>query len=356
VTYPTSLGEDTPAARPVYVRILLQLAAQEGLQVSRLLAASGLRASQLEDNGPQLSLRQVRPLLRSVLDGVGRPEFAIEAGLATPVSGHGALGRALQHSPTLRRAVGLLSVHFGQRTRMVVVRCVAEPGGLAFCIEPAMDLGDVQRYILDRITATCSRLWRDLSGGPPQWRLDLPWPRPERESWLLAWQGLAEDVRFGAPRLAFHLSDTLLDRPLPAADAHAWQQAHAALLDETPTGVPRSDVVSMLRTWLEHEPPGVHCAGEAAEQFGVSTRTLHRWLAEAGTSFQALQIRPRQERLLTLLADPNVSMAEVAMHLGLHGPQNLSRCCRLWFNAAPTELRRQLMAGDLRAPIQCADP
>jgi AraC-like DNA-binding protein len=72
-------------------------------------------------------------------------------------------------------------------------------------------------------------------------------------------------------------------------------------------------------------------------------RTLHRRLAAAGTSFQAIREQVRRKLALRYLAQPDLSLTVVTELLGYSEPAVLSRSCQRWFNAAPAELRRRLI-------------
>ena len=84
--------------------------------------------------------------------------------------------------------------------------------------------------------------------------------------------------------------------------------------------------------------------GELAAQLGLSPRTLVRRLEERHTSYRALLDRHRRGRTVELLAQQNLSVAEIADRLGYQEPTNFARACRRWFGMSPKTYRTTIDA------------
>lgn len=69
-------------------------------------------------------------------------------------------------------------------------------------------------------------------------------------------------------------------------------------------------------------------------------RTLHRRLADEGTSFQALLDTLRSEMAAHLLRQRGVSLAEAADLLGFAEVSAFSRAFRRWYHKTPAAWRR----------------
>src|SRR5204862_6169515 len=88
-----------------------------------------------------------------------------------------------------------------------------------------------------------------------------------------------------------------------------------------------------LRVVLQHDGP-LSFDG-AASALGVSPRTLKRRLAEAGVTFSELLEKARRERALLLLRSPDLSLDDIAEHLGYSTVSNLVRAFRRWTGMTP---------------------
>jgi AraC-like DNA-binding protein len=87
---------------------------------------------------------------------------------------------------------------------------------------------------------------------------------------------------------------------------------------------------------LDGEPP----LEAVAKQLGKTERTLRRSLADEGVSYRVLVEEVRRRRADELLADPAVSVAEVAFALGFSEHAAFTRAYKRWTGATPIERRR----------------
>ncbi|MCY1450977.1 HTH-type transcriptional regulator VirS [compost metagenome] len=79
-----------------------------------------------------------------------------------------------------------------------------------------------------------------------------------------------------------------------------------------------------------------------ASSMHLSQRTLQRRLQEEGVSFQQLLDDTRRELAEQYLAQPNLTLLEIAYLLGFADPSNFFRAFRRWFDSTPGEYRARL--------------
>jgi AraC-like DNA-binding protein len=77
-----------------------------------------------------------------------------------------------------------------------------------------------------------------------------------------------------------------------------------------------------------------------ARALGVSTRSLQRRLAQAGTSFQAELDAVRRALAQRLLVEPGASVKAVAYSLGFSQVPAFTRAFRRWTGTAPHAFMR----------------
>ena len=83
-----------------------------------------------------------------------------------------------------------------------------------------------------------------------------------------------------------------------------------------------------------------------ASALALHPRTLQRQLKNEGTRFEDIVDGIRRERLLLLFSQAqSPPMAQVAAMLGYSEQAVLTRSCRRWFGASPSELRRRVQSG-----------
>ena len=79
-----------------------------------------------------------------------------------------------------------------------------------------------------------------------------------------------------------------------------------------------------------------------AASLGIHSRTLQRRLCKIGLSFEAIRDEVRRNLAVRYLARSDLRLTEIVGRLGYSEPAVLSRSCRRWFAATPSELRRNL--------------
>ena len=81
---------------------------------------------------------------------------------------------------------------------------------------------------------------------------------------------------------------------------------------------------------------------EIAKMLAMHPRSLQRKLNEAGTSFEEIKDKLRQELFLQYLVDSKASMSQITLVLGFSEQSALSRACRNWFGRTPRELKNSV--------------
>lgn len=103
----------------------------------------------------------------------------------------------------------------------------------------------------------------------------------------------------------------------------------------------RADVVAQVkRALLARFPSGTPAQGAVARDVCVSPRTLHRRLAEAGTSFERLLDETRKDLAVEYARRTDYAVGEIAYLLGFAEPSSFNRAFRRWTGKSPSEFRR----------------
>lgn len=84
---------------------------------------------------------------------------------------------------------------------------------------------------------------------------------------------------------------------------------------------------------------GVTTEPAAAAALGMSTASLRRRLAEAGSSFRNALSEAQRDAAASLLAT-DTSLADIAAEIGFSDARSLRRACQRWFGMTPAEYRR----------------
>ena len=194
------------------------------------------------------------------------------------------------------------------------------------------------------------RLIREVTR--PDWRPRRVWfahTRAEDPAPLVSFFG-TDQIIFGAESngFAFDLAD--LDLPIVTADDALRivleAQAKAIVAQSPAKGDVLARIREHVRVALRDGPPSLE---RLALTLGMSERTLQRRLAEEDTTFNAVieDVRATLSRLH--LADPKLSLGEVAFLAGYSELSNFMRAFKRWTGTTPGKYRERLRA-DSRKP------
>lgn len=144
-----------------------------------------------------------------------------------------------------------------------------------------------------------------------------------------------DQLEFGRVDDGFDLAEEDLRRPLARADRRL-----AATMDALAEGL----VAAVPRSYAERVSiaivlPDTSLDG-AARRLHASPRTVQRWLEAEGTQFSEVLDRVRADAARALLADPGLSMAEIAARVGFSDVAPFTRAFRRWTGTPPGTFRR----------------
>jgi AraC-like DNA-binding protein len=153
------------------------------------------------------------------------------------------------------------------------------------------------------------------------------------------------EVRFGCEANAMWISAAALERPHCAPDRSLLQilTNHAdGLLRQLsrPPGFAERARAIIGETLLA----GHSGADQVARRLAVSLRTLHRRLAEEGTSHGDLVDDVRREQAMLHLASNRFSIGEIAFLLGFAHPNGFHKAFKRWTRMTPAQYREEAQA------------
>lgn len=257
------------------------------------------------------------------------------AGLV-PISIFGALGYAVAHCEDARAAFACylrfskltdpyLEVQLitrGARTRMSIDH---EPRCRALTEVMEMLVGATYRHSMDLVFGPGPRRAEDFS---VHFRHAAA---HSLETYTEFFDGAS--MRFDAEFDGIELPTSLLDHPIPAADPGLGRHLIASLEQELrarPLGAAPT-MSDRVRARIESRlASGAPSQAMVARDLRTSSRTLQRRLAEEQTRFSEVLEEVRRDQAQRLLAQPALSVQEVAYLLGYSEPRAFHRAFRRW--------------------------
>lgn len=337
-------GDDTPLNdRPLpghigsaYVQMLASVLARHGLGLGDLPGGPAIEAA--ARLRPVIPADPWRALLAVASARLQAPDLGLQIGMAFEISHLGLLGYALQSCPTLGAA--LLRLERYERLVNDINRLHWQVAGDDITLEWGDERGRPGALVDEAAVATLVQATRQVTGRPELCPRQIAFinPAPADLAPYRAFFGTLP--RFGEPRTRMVFPADWLDLPLQRQDpvlADLMAAQVEALLNSLPV---EADIAQKVRRLLAHglgnEPASLEAVATA---LALSPRTLHRRLEAAGTSFRALFEDTRLHLARDYLADPRLTLSDVAALLGFSEQSAFTRAFRRWTGMGPKAWR-----------------
>ncbi|MCA9704573.1 MAG: AraC family transcriptional regulator [Myxococcales bacterium] len=305
-----------------------------------MLARHELSAEQLAQPGLRIPMSVAHAFLDECIEQARDPALGIHIAGAVDPSLWGTHGYAMLVSPSLRHAFEWADAYHPLISDDTFLHLEVD-GDRAYLRFGLHDGGRAHRVFTEvflTISIDLGRKVIEQDWVPTEVRLvhSAPSDRSEHE------RVFGPHLRFGALENALVFPAELLDRANPNANVGLFRVFERDAQDVLAALPPRTSLCERVRHVLREDlAEGNSTAVHVAERLGMSVRTLHRLLANEGTSHGQLLDGLRQELALQLLDEPDRSIQEVADRLGFSRPGSFTRAFKRWTGVSPATYRRQ---------------
>lgn len=320
---------------------MLLTAESRGHDTADVLRSVGLARAQVEDPDARLPAPAVLAVWKALHELTGDPAMQLVAPQSLPPGAYKVIEYLLAASATVGDAVQRFARYF--RLISDIITLSVEQAGPHWCLTLSMmDGAAVPPMYVDYVFAALTQrirlsVRRDLRVA----RLDLRRPTPAATAPYT--ECFRAPVVFGAPcdRLSFTVAEwrTPTDNPAPTL-ARILEEHARTLEQQLPTASP--DFAQRVQMAIVAMLPEGGSAEEVAHALNCSVRTLQRRLEAASSTFREVSESARAELAKKHLADPDVSIAEVATLLGFSDATAFQRAFRRWTGESPGRWRRRL--------------
>lgn len=331
----------TDYARASALHGLVDFATSQNLDAQDLLKGAGLPADVLDYPESLISYRSILKVLELGALRSGNPLFGLQLGLQQSLVGTiGPLLYLARNSENVGEALHELSRYFHVHASSARVRLEVEGEHALFYYDPgeSADLASL-RPITELAVGGGLQMMRTLLGARWQPQALMLQHAPAREPQVYN-RLLGLKPTFNAPFNAWVFDAKLLDVPLSAADQelHRLIRLHLDNLGQISVQDLPTHVQQIVRSFL---PQGRVSIEQVADYLALSSRTLQRYLAEEGTSFQLILDQTRQAMANRYLCDSAISFTQLSGLLGYAELSAFSRAFQRWHGMSPREWKRK---------------
>lgn len=324
------------------VRPAFEASLRFGATEDELRQQLGWSRDQLEAVGATVSGESTYRHLELMAARPDYPGFILAAAGLHTASSMGAVGLACRSCSTLGEAFACHGrfQHLTNRTAEYVVSVDEESVTITEHRSGEARLGSL--LVSDYTILIAVQLMRSIAAVPPRVlqatsrRATIPADEKARYE-----DFLGAPLVCGAEHAQLRLDPASLTAPVVTADQELATYFERVLRRAAGTaeGEPRllAEVRKSVRVRLFQGAP---TAAAVAQSLGLGQRTFQRRLAELGRSFAEIVEDTRRMMAEDLLADPGISLAEVAYLLGYTETTSFHRAFRRWHGTTPAAFRK----------------
>lgn len=338
----TDSHQQSSSFGPIAVAIFQTLESY-GVDAASVLRDAGVDLTRLSDPTTRLDREVHKRLVEGAVEMTGDLSFGLRfSDFVHPTTFH-ALGFALLSSSTVRAFCRRWQRYhsFITTTGEVQFEEAVDNPCLVFPTTSAQADSPVGRVLIDGQMTTVLKLIRFMyrpDYNPVRVTLIAPNAAGSEETYA---RYLGPNVEFAADKNAMYFDRGDLDVPLPAANAELARQNDEVVVQFL-ARLDRSNVVAQAHAKLIDLLPSGDCSkAKVASSLNMSVRTLHNRLADAGTTYQHLLDKTRQDLAEQYMTQANISVSEVAYLLGFSDCSNFSRAFHRWTGLSPSDFRDQ---------------
>jgi AraC-like DNA-binding protein len=336
----------TGTVSAAYALTLIDVAVHQGVSRTQMLAVAQSAGAILDDPLARVPLAVLEQLFDLVKKLSQNSFIGLDFGAAVRPASFGALGYVTMTCNTLGDAISLIPRYGRLAIDSLHRRAAFQLEGDTLRLEEAVLPGapPQSRSAIEAVLAgwvSFGRWITDQNLNPLEVRFrHYPEPGQEQAFEAAYHKTFRCAVRFGAADNSLVLPAAYLQLPVRVADP-AW---HHTLLVQAQHQLDRAFAqLALVRRVhalvTELLPSGELSLGLVAARLRISERTLQRRLSEQGVQFRALIDDMRREGAVRMLADPSVSITDVALRLGFADSSALSHAFRGWYGCAPQQYR-----------------
>lgn len=319
-------------APATYIRLMLRHFGKSDDMRRRLLAGTDIDEARIEKPGAEVTMFSYLTFSENLTDVIG-DDWPLQCLAVWAAPTQGALEVAARSAPTIGDAIAVLA-RFGhvrgphltlrlrrekKVTRLTIAPAISMPARVGNpMVETAYYSG--KAMIVTLLDDGLDEIVYRFTGTPPK--------HADRLRAVLGGQ-----VEFNRSPGEIVVPNKLCDRASPYADAGLYASA-VAELEQAASRIKTEDtLVLKVERLLKRRRTGRLAEEEAAEELGLSRRTLVRRLSASGTSFRTLLDANLKARAEQMLQAGKLSRPDMAEALGFEDPTSFSRACRRWFKA-----------------------
>ncbi|WFU71705.1 AraC family transcriptional regulator [Bradyrhizobium sp. CB2312] len=314
-----------------------EVARSVGLDPKQMMRKVRLPLAVLDKPDTPIAVTSLRRLLELSAKASGAEDFGLRLAERGGLTNFGAVGLIVREQATVREAIAAFSRFIHVHHDGMKLDVIKDKQTVTLTLHLRGRRPTAPRQSIDMALGSIHRIIQSLFGS--DWRpqeVHLHYPPPHDRKRYRDFFGCR--VVFNADEDAILLSAHDMERRIPSAHPliASYLRKRIEAIETRPASW-EGKVDEVVRSLLAS---GDCTVERVAEHLACTRRTIHRHLAEAGTSFSAILDAQRADLVIQLIDDPDRPLADIATQLGFSAQSAMARWFRGHFGCSITEWRR----------------
>lgn len=337
------MARNPPTIAVTSTLAMVRTAEARGVRTADVLRKAGISRELLETPDARVPAPAVMAIWEALRERTGDPTLQLFAPASLPFGAYRVIDYLVAASPTVGDGVRRFARYFGIISETVCLSIEDREGEHRLWLATTEGQPVPSVYVDYVFSALVTRIRMRIRPELQVRGVELRRTRPKDPAPYE--RVFRAPVRFGAAADCLCFRDEEWRAPTAMADEALARllEDHARMIaprEEGPAGF-RADVLKALTAAL----PDGGSAVAVARVLHVSVRTLQRKLLSERTTFREVLDAAKSQLAQAYLADPRVSVGEVAALLGFSDPSSFNRAFRRWTGQTPGRWRRPARRG-----------
>ena len=312
-----------------------------GADAEQVLGRAGLNCGLYQQPNAPIPFNRYCRALDEAVSATGDDNFPLWFGNEYPPEALGLLGYLAISSSTLGEALRVMANNFPSHQQLSSLKLVRTQHLCRMEYEVYDGAVLTRRHDAELSLGVFMNVIRHSLG--PQWApLEVHFQHQKPEAWYEHRKAFMAEVKFGQTHNALIFKDEVLSHSMPGYNQHLQSVIQQALDTISALHATEDSLAERVKGYLIGQLNNARSPRmeDVAEWLKIPVWTLHRRLADEGTSFKLLVEHVRKDLASLYLKESKLSISELAQKLGYSEVSALSRAFQRWYGVSPLQWKK----------------
>lgn len=320
-----------------YLGHLIDVLNVHGIPIDRWLADNKIDQDKLYSSNTKIEPEQFDVLLKEILQHPQTQHLGLTIGRKLQIAHHGTFGLAILNCENLAQIIEFFKQYLTIRVPFIEINTIVKKDEFIVLACDTHWQGQLHRFVIEAVTGAIFNIFVALQQRVPSLTINQLFFDYKRPDYVEKYAIFAPiPIEFEHSYCGISIKTTQLNTFIPNTDKLSFLQAKQACQQEFDKLLQYTSVSGKVQQALMKHQHKRLSLEQMASKLHVSTRSLHRYLKEDGTSFQKLRDEHQALVAKECLLVYGYSVTQTAGTLGFVDVANFRRAFKRWCGCTPS--------------------